>query len=182
MSRAELIAQPLEVYLAPEGETFPGLGEDPAGDWELLGHSFPENVGEDGVTVELGQDVEEYRGSATLPVEAFRTEESVTFTVQVHDMRPETWAWLTGNDVEEDTGEKSLDLTRGPNTAKFALLARGASPYDRDGYAQFEVPRCYQSGEPEAEFSKGEPAGLELEFTALQPDEGGEIRLVAEGA
>ena len=120
--------------------------------------------------------------SGVKPDAAFRTEETITFTVQVHDMRPETWAWITGNDVEEDGEEKSLNLERGANTAKFALLARGASPYDRGGYAQFEVPRCYQSGEPEAEFSKGEPAGLELEFTALQPDEGDEIRLVAEGA
>lgn len=50
----------------------------------------------------------------------------------------------------------------------YALLARGYSAYADGMTGQYEVPRCYQSGNPKPVFKKGTPAALELEFMALE--------------
>ena len=180
--RPELIAQPLEVFVATVGTAFPDLGAEVPADWSRLGRTFPANIGEDGITVQPTQEVEEFFGQSTMAVEAFRTEEGLVFTIPVADLRLETWRWVLGNDINDETiGEVAIDFERGPNTKKLALLARGLSPYDRSKQAQFEVPVCYHSGEPEVEFSKGDPGELELEFTSLR-SEAGKIRLRAEEA
>src|SRR3546814_7017075 len=48
------------------------------------------------------------------------------------------------------------------------FLARGGSPYGADMIAQFEVPRCYQSGSASPVFNKGVPAGIALQWAALE--------------
>jgi len=50
-----------------------------------------------------------------------------------------------------------------------ALLVRGNVSGYGDGFkSQYEIPVCFQSGSPEPVYTKGEPAGLALEFTALE--------------
>jgi multidrug efflux pump len=49
-----------------------------------------------------------------------------------------------------------------------ALLARGASPDGPNFIAQYQVPRCFQSGDAKPVYKKGKPATLDLEFTALE--------------
>jgi len=86
---------------------------------------------------------------------------------------------LNGNTittVPADTGEagyKKIGLSRGLEVTQYALLIRGAkaSAYMEDGMAQYEVPIAVQVGEPEVVYVKGTPAGLNLEFQALEdPD------------
>lgn len=169
MSREFLIASPLTVWTAPAGTSFPDVGAEPNGDWQKLGESS-DYYGEDGVTLEVNQDVEEFLGQSTMPLEAFRTEEHLHFTVQVHDVRFDVVRLLfNDNEVTEETGTGSMSLYRGPYTHKVALLARGRSPYDSEGSAEFHVPRCYVAEDSEISFTKGEPAGPEITFAALKP-------------
>ena len=173
MAREEILAGPLEVWKAPRGEDFPDLGEDPTGDWELIGASGVENYTEDGVSVELPQDIEEFIGAgSTMALKAYRTEESIEITVNVADMRLEMWqAALNGNPITEDTGQRDISLYRGGDVEHFSLLLRGKSPYDGDeGDGQFQLPAAYMSGEPEIEHQKGEVQSLELTFRSVLPE------------
>lgn len=75
-------------------------------------------------------------------------------------------------------GTKKIGLSRGLSVHTVALLVRGPSPYMDNGVAQWEAPITVQTGSPEPVFQRGEPAGLELEWTSLvdvsaaTPDEG----------
>lgn len=173
MSVEELVAGPLELWLAPRGESFPMISEDPSGSWELLGNSGDKNYTDDGVTVTLGQSIEAFTGAgSTMKRKAWRTEESMEVGVTVADTRAEIWRRaLNDNSTTESTGQVSLPLLRGHDVHEYALLARGKSPYEESGddVVQFQVPACYMMSEPEVSHVKGEPAGVEFTFDALEP-------------
>ena len=58
---------------------------------------------------------------------------------------------------------------KGAQVATMALMLRsGVSPYGDAMSLQYELPNCFQSGNPQPAFRKGEPAGLEFEFTGLK--------------
>lgn len=172
MSREEILAGPLELWLAPRGEAFPALGEAPAGNWELIGESGTKNYTDDGVTLTLGQSIEKFTpAGGTLGRKAFRTEETVEIGATVADVRNEILAMaLNDNAIDETTGQTQISLLRGTEVTEYALLARGQSPYEAGGDGQFQVPACYMMSEPEVAYVKGEPAGVELTFDALDPD------------
>ncbi len=66
-------------------------------------------------------------------------------------------------------GFKTLQFYQGEQVATMALLLRaGVSPYAADMNMQYQLPCCFQSGNPEPVYRKGEPAGFALEFTALK--------------
>lgn len=172
MAREEILVGPLDIYLAPRGTSFPALGVDPDAAWENIARSGIENQDEDGVVVSLPQSIEEFIGGGnTMAIKAWRTEEAVEIQVTVVDLRAETLALaLNDNDVTEATGIRDVSLFRGIEVAEFALLARGESPYEDDGDGQFQVPACYTSGEPEINYSKGEPSSIEFNFRSLLPE------------
>ena len=172
MAREEILVGPLEIYLAPRGESFPALGTEPTANWELLGASGTENQDEEGVVVSLPQSIEEFIGGGnTMAIKAWRTEEAVEVQVTVCDLRAETLALaLNDNPTTESTGQREVSLFRGIDVAEFALLARGQSPYEDDGDGQFQVPACYTSGEPEINYNKGEPSSIEFNFRSLLPE------------
>jgi hypothetical protein len=66
-----------------------------------------------------------------------------------------------------EAGYKKIGLSRGFSIKTVQLLVRGPSPEMPDGVAQYEIPRCMQTGSPEVVYKKGTPAGLALEWTAL---------------
>lgn len=175
MAREEILAGPLELYLAPVGEAFPVIGDPPAGNWELIGASGDENYTDDGVTVNLPQSIEKFTpAGTTMAVKAFRTEESVEVGVTVADVRNQVLQYaLNGNSIDESTGVSEIALLRGLDVTEYALMARGKSPYedasDTDT-GQFQVPRCYMMSEPEIAYVKGEPHAVELNFDALLPE------------
>lgn len=176
MAREEILAHPLQLWLAPVGEAFPLIGAAPAGNWELVGISGDKNYTDDGVTVNLPQSIEKFTpAGTTLAVKAFRTEESVEIGVTVADVRNEIMQLaLNGNTISETTGQSEVSLLRGLDVTEYALLARGKSPYE-DATAtdtgQFQCPRVYQMGEPELTYTKGEVTGVEFTFDALLPDD-----------
>lgn len=172
MSREEILAGPLELWLAPRGEPFPNLGEAPAGNWELIGQSGTRNYTADGVSVTLGQTLSPFTpAGSTMKRKVFRTEEMVAVHVTVADVRAETLAVaLNGNAPTETTGQREVALLRGPDVTEYALLARGKSPYEEPGNGQVQIPAVYLESSPQVVYQKGNPAGVEFNFDALDPD------------
>ncbi|MEZ5790506.1 MAG: hypothetical protein R3D34_06855 [Nitratireductor sp.] len=180
MEPYEIIAAPFTVWLAPVGEAFPAIDATPGGNWEKLGTSGDQDYNEEGITVSHSQTIEKFRGlGSTGPRKGFRTAEELMLRLTLHDISLEQYSQaINGNAVATTAagsgtaGFKAMQLYMGLTVTRFALLARGnASAYGAGFNSQYQVPVCFQSGSPEPVFNKGAPAGLALEFTALEdPD------------
>lgn len=176
MEPFEIVATPLTAWLAPVGETFPLIDADPAGNWTKVGTNGDRNYDEDGVTVAHSQATSVFRGAGAVgPQKAFRTEEDLMIRVPLIDISLEQYARVLNANTLSTTaagtgtaGFKSIGLSQGKDITLYALLVRGVSPDDAALALQYELPRVFQSGNPEPNFRKGEPAGLDLEFTALE--------------
>jgi len=169
----EILAGPLTLYLAPVGTVFPPIDVDPPGDWVKIGASGTRNYSEDGVRVNHDQTMEFFRSAgSTGNRKAFRTEEDMRVVVTIADMTLEQYKHaLNGNSVTNTVGNpRKIGLTQGRVVTRFALLAKGASPYNDDMNLQYEVPIVVEVGSKEVGFVKGEPAMLQLEFDALEDD------------
>ena len=172
----EIIAGPLTLWLAPVGTAFPIVTAAPAGPWAKVGTSGDRNYSDDGVSVQHSQKNEVARpAGATGPVKAFRTEEDLMIMVTMWDVSLEQYMLALGGVAPTTTaaatgvpGTKRIGLSRGPDVVNYALMARGPSAYADGMFAQYEVPVCYQSASPKLAYKKGVPAGIELEFTALE--------------
>ena len=177
MTPFEIIAAPFIVYKAPAGEAFPLIDADPAGNWVKIGTSGDRNYSEDGVTVAHQQSIEQFRMlGSTGPVKASRTEEGLMVRFTLHDLLLEEYAKSLNDNTVATTaagsgtaGFKTLKTYQGLDIATTALLVRGdVSPEGATWKTQYQIPNGFQSGSPEVVFSKGAPAGLALEFTALE--------------
>lgn len=177
----EIVAQPFTLWVAAPGSAFPTIDEAPGGSWTKIGTSGDLNYTEDGVKISHKQKVENFRAlGSTGPRKAFRTEEDLMISLTVVDITLEQYRIaMNGNAITTtaqgvgESGYKKLGLSRGLNVEQYALLIRGAnaSGYMEDGVTQYEVPIAVQVSEPEVAFVKGSPAGLNLEFQALEdPD------------
>lgn len=175
----ELITSPFRVYVAAVGSAFPDVAATPDSSvWTLLGEHGERSMGESGVTVTHGQTINEIvTYGSTGPVKAVRTKESLKVKFNLMDLSPEMYSYAIANRTITDTGaqvgtsgHKKVQLYKGLDVAEVALLIRGndASTEVAAAEAQFEIPRAYMSGNPAPVFSKGQAAGLELEFTALE--------------
>lgn len=173
----EILAAPLEVWLAAYGEAFPDPGDaSPGGNWELLGVNGADNQGDEGLTIEHQQTINIFRGGkSTAPLKAWRTEEGLRIAVTLFDVSLETYAKAINDATVTDSspgsssiGTREVNLHQGSQVAVFALLARGEhSPYGDDWALQYQVPKVYQSANPAPVYRKGQPAGLAFEFMAL---------------
>lgn len=174
----EIIAQPFTMWIAPVATVFPAIDAAPPGPWVKVGTSGDLNYTEDGVTVQHGQSLELWRALGSVgPRKAFRTEEDLRLSFVLADLSLEQYALaLNYNAVTTSApasgvaGKKTIGLSRGLAVPQRALLLRGtaASPYGEGWNAQYEVPIAVQVSEPEVVFTKGEPAGLQLEWVALE--------------
>ena len=181
MEPYEIIGAPYTLWLAPVGEAFPLIDAAPAGNWIKVGTNGDKNYSEDGVTVAHSQSFEQARpAGATGPVKAWRTEEDLMIRLSLWDLTLEQYAKAMNDATVATTaagsgtaGFKTIGLSQGQDVALYSMLVRGISPYGNFN-AQYQVPRVYQSGNPEPVFKKGEPAALDLEFTALEDLSAGE--------
>jgi hypothetical protein len=173
----EIVAQPFTLWLAPTGTAFPDVDTVPDVGWTKVGTSGDLNYSEDGVTVTHGQTVEAWRAlGSTGARKAFRTEEELRISLTVMDVSLEQYkVALNGNTVSTTAagagtpGFKDIGLSRGLGVTRYALLVRGVGGPYGDAFAmQYEVPIVVEVGEPEVVYVKGEPAGLALEFMALE--------------
>lgn len=171
----EIVGAPLTLWLAPVGTAFPLIDAAPAGTWTKVGTSGDKNYTEDGVTVTHDQAINLFRGAgSTAPRKAFRTEEDFLIGVTLADLSPTQYAQALNNAAVTTqaagagvAGYKSFALLQGLTVSTFALLARGLSSVNDALNAQYENPAVFQSGSPAPVYNKGEAAGLELEFQAL---------------
>lgn len=176
----EIIAAPFTVYRAPVGTAFPLIGAAPANDWVMIGTSGDRSQTEEGVTVAHSQSINAVRAAGSTGArKAFRNEEDMMVSFTLMDISLEAYSLaMNGNAVATTAagagtaGYKALKLYRGVNVTLYSLLIRGVASAYGDGWnAQYQIPVCYQSGDAEPVFTKGEPAGLALEFAALEdPD------------
>ena len=173
----EIIAWPFTVYWGPVGESFPAIDAAPAGNWVKIGTAGDRNYGGDGVTLVHNQTIERFRpAGSTGPVKASRTEESLMVRFTLWDMLLEQYRLAFNNNAVTTTaagsgtaGYKVLNTYNGIDVSLMALLVRGdVSPEGNSWKMQYEIPVCFQAGSPEPVFSKGAPAGLALEFEALE--------------
>ena len=172
----EILASPLTIYVAAAGEAFPVIDAAVAGNWIQLGTSGNKNYSDDGVTVTHEQTVDMFRAAGTTGArKAFRSEEDLKIVFTLVDLTPEQYAKIL-NDASLTTvpqssgvaGQKHFETLQGLQVTSYTLLARGISSVDEDLNSQYEVPLAIQGGNPEPVYNKGEPAGLECEFMALQ--------------
>ena len=176
MTPYEIIGAPLTLWLAPVGTAFPLIDGDPAVAWIKVGTSGDRNYSDAGVTVTHNQTLDQARPAGSVgPVKAFRTAEDLMISLELWDITLEQYATALNAAAITTTaagagtaGFKKLGLSQGESVTTYALLARGVSPYGDGFNAQYEVPRCYQSASPKPVFNKGKPAGLALEFAALE--------------
>lgn len=176
MQPYEIVGAPLTLWLAPVGTAFPLVSATPSSPWLLVGTNGNRNYSGEGVTVAHQHTFQKVRpAGATGPVKAFLDEEELMFRLTLWDISMEQYQLALSSNVLTTTaagvgtpGTKRIGLSHGTNVKEYALLARGASPYNEAMTAQYEVPRCYQSGNPEPAYRKGVPAGLALEWTGLE--------------
>ena len=172
----EIIAAPYTLWIAVVGTAFPAIDAVPAGGWIKVGTSGDLNYDEEGVTVEHSQSVERWRAvGGTGPRKAWRTEEDLAIRLVLADLTLEQYALaLNHNTVTTQAagpgaaGFKKIGLSRGLNLPRRALLLRGPSPYGDNFNMQYEVPIAVQESSPELVFRKNTPAGLALEWFALE--------------
>lgn len=166
----EIVIAPFSVYVAPVGESFPAVTADPpGGNWVEIGTNGNINFGEDGVTVQHQETVEDHRGlGSTGILKSGRTEEDMLISFTLHDLTLEEYTRaLNFRSVATETNDKVLDIYMGHEVAYRALLVRGVSPYMDSANLQYEIPRVRAESAQEVVFQKGNPAGLQMMFRVL---------------
>lgn len=180
----EIIGAPYEIWVAPVGTAMPALDATPSGSWTKLGTSGSKNYDDDGVTVDLDQKFEGFRGAgSTVQRKVWRVEEDMSISVKLVDMTAAQVAKVL-NDVSVTTvapgptqaGESNFSLYGGVNVATLAVIARGISPANELYVAQFEMDSAFQEGTPSIQLTKGKPAMLDVKFTALDASGNGADR------
>lgn len=167
----EILAVPFDAYLAAAGTAKPVIDDTTLTGWTRLGtRGADEYAADAGVTVTHEQSINEYRGlRGTGPIKAFRTSEGLKIAFTVNDLTIETYGKILNDNDVEDVGARSAKLHQGAQVSTYALLLRSPDgPYGDGMPVQYWVPTVYQSGSPAVVHKKGEPAGLALEFTALE--------------
>jgi hypothetical protein len=172
----EIIVAPFTVYWAAVGATFPAIDDAAVTGFTKIGTSGDRNYSDDGVVVAHEQTIEQIRpAGSTGPVKALRTAENLIVRFTLWDLLLEQYKLAFNQNAVATTaagsgtaGFKEVDLYRNLDVATLALLVRGPSPEGSGWNSQYEIPVCYQSASPAPTFAKGAPAGLSLEFTALE--------------
>lgn len=178
MSDLTLVSGPLELWWAAVGTSFPAISGDPgAGGFTKIGASGAKNYTDDAVSINPGQTVEPFIPyGGTHPRKAFRTEEELIVTVTMADVSlAQVRSALNQNTVTSNAGDDEISLERGLDVSTIALLVRGSgkSPEFDGGNLQFELFEVYEQGSQEITFEKGAPAGVLLEFRAIDESSNG---------
>jgi len=179
MAPYEIIASPADLWIAPALTARPVMTAhplpDPIAPWAKVGTSLSLNYTEDGVTIQMQQDVVKWRSLGdTGSRKAFRTLEDAMARVNVADMTLEAWAnILNANAITTvaagagTAGYKKIGLSKGPGVASFAVLIRFPSPYVTAMWSQLWMPIAINSASTEFPFKKDTPAALAIEFSAM---------------
>ena len=177
MPSDRLMAGPADIYVAPEGTAHSNalITGNPGSPWELLAGGWHSD---DGITIGGTQSINLQRvQNETLPVDAFRGEETWTISMTMMDFRVEAFAWAVhGDDGSVATvaaasgtiGTKKIGLERGHSVNKLAVLVRGDTPYENGVKSNFYTPRAFVSSDFETTLMLGDAANIPIEFTILK--------------
>lgn len=172
----EILAFPLNVYLAAVGSTMPDIDATPTTPWSLLGSAGDLNYDDSGVIVSHGESVFDFTpAGSTMPAKRFRTGESLLAKLVLVDLSPDVYAKVM-NSASVTTvaagvgtaGEKHFDMFRGDQVNSFAVVLKGVSPVDNALSMQYEVPKAYVSVNGDVTFNKGVVAALPIEIQMIR--------------
>lgn len=173
----EVIAAPMTIYLAPVGTAFPDVGATPSGSWTLLGTNGSFNYADDGIKVSHEQTIVEFVPvGSTAAVKAFRTAETQKWSLTLVDVSAAHYAKILNNATVTTTsnggglaGSLNFELYQDYNVNNFACVLRGSDSAAGNNFnTQYQLPKMYQSANPEPVWKKGDPVGLAIEWTALR--------------
>lgn len=188
MQPYEVVSGALDVWVGPVGTAFPAVNSAPGGSWFKLGTNGKKNYDEKGVTVSHQQTLNPWRSAGGTGVrKVFRSAEDLSIEFELVDLTVEQYAKIL-NDASVTTAAgppatKSFSLLQGLTVASFALIARGSSSAYGDSLpAQYQVPACYQSANPQPVYEKAAPVGLAISFAALEDVSNGYGIYIAETA
>lgn len=184
----EIIVGPVEVYVAPEGEAFPGVTATPGGNWQLVGKSGSKNYAESGVIIRQPVTQNPIRAlGTTAPRKHVISERNFQVELGVMDLTPEAMALGYGADPDGDISHGGnhtrLELPTDPVPLVYAMLLRvqGQSPYKDGGNMQWEISHAIQAGNGEGTFSKTNAFTQGHQWNAFEGPNGDFVALVAEG-
>jgi hypothetical protein len=168
----EIIAGTVDVYFSPTGTAFPSVVGTVVGTaWLRVGFT------EGGVRVGHPQTVVELRADqVTGPVKAVRSEEGLEISFDIVTLSLRNYAMALNRAIEgPDVGasNKSVPLYRGGfQVETLSLLLRNDHlSAEGDLPLQYEIPVCFQSGEPDVAYVKDDKAMLSCSFHAIvDPD------------
>lgn len=193
----EIIAGPIQAWVAPLATAFPLISAAPAATWILLGQSGDDNMTESGLTIRHGQETNPFFAlGTTLARKVFRSRESHEVEFNIADLTMELYnkamgtAATTAGDVVDvaagagTAGYRHFDLERGFDIDTVALLLRtGMSPYGDAFNTQWEIKAAQLHGQPELVFVKDVPVALNFVYTVIKDPAGGvSIRCLAQDA
>lgn len=172
----EILAFPLNVYLAVVGSTMPQIDATPSTPWVLLGTTGDLNYDENGVVVSHGEEVFDFTpAGSTMPAKRFRTGESLLTKLNLVDLSPTVYAKaMNGASVTTVAagvgvaGEKHFSLFRGDQVNSFAVLLKGVSPVDNTLSMQYEIPKAFVSVNGDVTFNKGVVSSLPIEIQMIR--------------
>ena len=180
---------PCTVYLAPfgSGSTLPEIDGDPDGlTWSggfKLGQAGKEDIGTGGVALRKLTTFNEIRTDGTTgPVKALIDTETFEVEFTIHDLSFTGNAgaiWFGANKYGSTTNVSAGSSTGGykkyfigdeTGEAKLwnLLIAFGNSPELSTGHSHLNIKKCYMSNDPEMILQRGDVAGVQMTFRALQ--------------
>lgn len=194
MNPQRIMAYPYSVWLAPQGTIFPKVGESEAeiltkkqknllpatsGSeyiWTRLGTSGTKDYSEAGVTVTHSQTIASFQGAGSTWVrKAWRSDEGMTVAFDLADISPSQYALVMDEiGVFTTTGSEQhqgIILNRGLQVKGYSMFMRGISSLTEGKVSQYEIPYCYQGGNPAPKYAiKGGPALLSCQFVVMEGD------------
>ncbi len=179
---------PCSVYLAPygAGATLPEIDGDPDGlSWSggfKLGQAGKEDIGTGGVAIRKLTTFNEIRTDGTTgPVKALIDTETFEVEFTIHDLSANGNATIFAGANKYSTtttvaagsstgGYKKLFIGDESGEAKLwnLLVAFGNSPELATGHSHLNIKKCYMSNDPEVILQRGDVAGVQMTFRALQ--------------
>lgn len=162
-----ILVGPARVYAADVGTAFPTVATaTPPGPWVDLGRS-------DGATrVQFTQTIVPITvDQETGALKAVRTAETLKVGFNLVEATLENFKRVLNNlTVTTNAGvDKVMGFYQDVQVNQFALLVRFDSAYTANR-GQVEVPKCYQSAEPEISFTRENKSIITAEFSALIDD------------
>jgi hypothetical protein len=178
----ELLAGPVDVYLAVTGTGEPAIDAPPPGAWVKLGAAGSKDYDDgQGVIVRPEQTIQTVGGlGATGDRKAFRDKEKLVIEFTLNDATVEAYANALNQAAITTIGaapaRKKIALLQGQAVAVRSMLIRGpamSSYADSANALQWWIPLVFQNGNPESVYMKAKAVGLKLQFVALQDDVNG---------